>query len=552
MMVKKTKILDVILQGAELPPDATLDSMLEALSMDPPKMAAATKVLLNQRKQDRAEKAVLQEQVHELGEQLTQLREPPLFPAEVVRVHPDRRLDVVFSGRRLLVNPVPELDVSEIRTGDEVLLDREGTTVVGKNEVPAVIGTVATVADADGPDGTVVLRGIGDEEMVAICAAEVADSLEPGNRVLVRRESQCVTAKLPDKERIDYQLETPPATTFDDIGGLDATIARMRDTLSLTLEHADVAAEFLLEQMAGAVLVGPPGVGKTLFAGAIANYLSASGQPTRFLNVKPGELRGVYYGQAEARIRELFRFARSVPGMVVIFFDELDNFGVRGDGNTIDGRVLTALLVEMSGLDPADNLFVVAATNRIDLCDEALVRQGRVGDMVFAIPRPDAQAARQILGKHLSPALPYGRGDGATDSVHGRDALVEAGVSYLYGSRGSYGPLASVVFANAEEREVMPRDVMSGALIAGAVKRAKQSAALRRVQAAKAGDAAVAGLLVEDLLDAIDDALGAETTKLSTPAAARRILDMHDADQIVRVDAATDRPAPRHRYLRAV
>ena len=106
----------------------------------------------------------------------------------------------------------------------------------------------------------------------------------------------------------------------------------------------------------GFTLVGSPGVGKTMFAKSIANHLATfNGSEASFIDVKPGSFRGMFYGQAESRIRELFAVARAAQGIVVIFLDELDSYGSRGEGigQDIDGRVLGALLSEIDGLERA-------------------------------------------------------------------------------------------------------------------------------------------------------------------------------------------------------
>jgi len=545
MPTKTDKLVMEFMQGKQ-PADDDMHEAIRKLMTKPPALASLTQFLFNRNKEARAAASHYEEENEQLKKEIAAVREPPLVPAEVLQVLADGRLDILGGNRRLIVQAVPEFDLSSIEPGDEVFLNGDGTTVVCKNDSPAQGGFVATVSSTTAIDGLVVLRTVGEEEVVGLCPASLRTELEPGDRVLVRRESNCVTAKLGGDQKSSYELEQPPAVTFDDIGGLDHVIREVSDVLDLAVHHRDVATELGLEAGYGLVLAGAPGIGKSMLAKAVANHLAGYGEPTSFLNVKPGELRSMYYGQTEAKIRELFAFARKAPGVVVIFLDEVENFGVRGDGQSIDGRVLAALLAEIDGLDPVDNLFVIAATNRIDLCDSALIRHGRLGDSVFTLPRPDAHATREILSKHLSASLPYGPdGTGVDDEVHGREALLDAGISYLFADRG-HGLLATAVLTTSEPREIWPADVMSGALVAGAVKKAKQRVAMRRVRS----DGSL-GLQVEDILTALDDALLGEVDKLRTPVAARRNLDFADADQIARIELPEGRRSPRHRYLRA-
>ena len=156
---------------------------------------------------------------------------------------------------------------------------------------------------------------------------------------------------------------------------------------------------------------------------------------------------------------------------------------------------------------------------------------------MFTIPRPSREATRQILARYLNAELPYGEGADA-------DSLIHAAVAYLHAPEGGAGCLARTTLSDAAEGEVRAPDVLSGSLLASAVARAKHTAAQRALEG---GD----GLLADDVLAALDDALRAEARKLESPAAARALLDVPRAGDIVRVRLPRERRLRRHRYLRS-
>jgi proteasome-associated ATPase len=527
-----------LVSGAPLSQEEERGIIDQVAHSDAPSLPHLCLLFANQKRQAQAELAKAREARTLAETALAQLRQPPLFPADVLHVYADGRLDVMVGGRRQVVVAAPELQAGELRAGDEVFLDRDATTALMRNEAPRRTGVVGTVVEAD--HGRVVLRTVGEEEVVAACALEMAATLCPGDRVLYKRETQCILARLEERLHNPHQLDRPPPVCFSDIGGLDDIIADIRRDLDLHLLHPEVVATYGLRLMRGLILAGVPGVGKTLIAAAIANYLSEMRSETRFLHVKPGSLRGMYYGETEGRIRDLFAVARRAPGLVIIFFDELDNFGARGmgPGQHIDDRVMAALLEELNGLASADNVLCIGATNRLDLCDEALVRQGRFGDRMYQVPRPGRAATRDIFSKYLTPNLPYAPAGASAETI------IEAAVGYLFAARDGAGAIATVTLATGTRREVTAPEVMNGALIASAVERAKHLAAERHLHGED-------GVRLEDVLGAIDQALAAEAHKLNNPAAARRNLDFPGAEDIMRVDLPAHRRPRRYRYLRA-
>jgi proteasome-associated ATPase len=465
------------------------------------------------------------------------MRQPPWFPADVLHVYSDGRLDVAVGGRRQVVNAFPELADAELKPGDEVFLDQELSAAVLRNGESRRTGVVSVVDEV--VDEHVILRGNGDEQFVARCAPGLTATLRAGDRVLYKRETQCVLARLPQRTGSHHLLEELPPGRFSDIGGLDDVIADIRRDLNLHLLRGDLVARYHLTLMRGITLVGPPGTGKTMIAGGIANYLRETHPDTRFFHVKPGALRGMYYGESEARIRELFGTARRAPGLVAIFFDELETYGARGSGpgQDIDGRVLGAILAEIDGLGRSGKILCIGATNRLDLCDEAMVREGRFKDRVYHVGRPGREATRQILRRYLTDDLPYGQGESV-------ETVVEAAIGHLFAEQGGAGSVATITLANGERQRVTAPAVLSGALLASAVERAKHVAADRE-------EAPDGGLCVSDVLTALDQALSAEADKLKAPHAARRILDLPGAADIARVEIPNQRRPRRYRYLRA-
>ncbi|MEF8882848.1 MAG: CDC48 family AAA ATPase [Halapricum sp.] len=188
-----------------------------------------------------------------------------------------------------------------------------------------------------------------------------------------------------------------PDVSWDDVGGLEDTKERLRETIQWPLEYPQVFDQMDMQAAKGVLLYGPPGTGKTLLAKAVANEAQSN-----FISVKGPELLNKYVGESEKGVREIFEKARA-NAPTVVFFDEIDSIaGERGRGMGDSGvgeRVVSQLLSELDGIEDLEDVVVVATTNRPDLIDAALLRPGRL-DRHVHVPVPDEEGRRKIFEVH--------------------------------------------------------------------------------------------------------------------------------------------------------
>ncbi|WP_436910446.1 CDC48 family AAA ATPase [Halosimplex marinum] len=188
-----------------------------------------------------------------------------------------------------------------------------------------------------------------------------------------------------------------PDVTWDEVGGLEDTKERLRETIQWPLDYPEVFEAMDMDAAKGVLMYGPPGTGKTLLAKAIANEAQSN-----FISIKGPELLNKFVGESEKGVREVFEKARA-NAPTVVFFDEIDSIaGERGGSTTDSGvgeRVVSQLLTELDGLEELEDVVVIATTNRPDLIDSALLRPGRL-DRHVHVPVPDEEARRKIFEVH--------------------------------------------------------------------------------------------------------------------------------------------------------
>jgi proteasome-associated ATPase len=509
-------------------PDEVRPVLLDHVQQSDPKAVGdLVNVLLTEQRQANQALAQADRTIAEHQQLIDGLTRPPLLEAGVLALHDDGTCLVSLGGTaRQEVTVHPDLPLPEIQVGDAVALAHDAHVIV-KRLGHAPRGRVATVRGWH-EDQLLVEYQPEHTVAVTVAAAVIEAGPRPGDRVLVHEGWQLALAILEREEAVRDDEFDPVAP--DQIGGLDDQIDEILLAVESRFLHPERAEEIGLDPLGGLILEGPPGTGKTLLARALATILSSScGQRVRFINVAPGSWRDPFYGVTDHKIvapieRAEQLLAEGEADLVILFYDELDTLGARSAEVTsrIDSRVLNAFLQRMDGVAgrwQRRRILFIGATNRTDLLDEALIRPGRFGDLILNVPRPGPDAARAIFRCHLSPQVRFAA-DGDASALPA-DEMVErcadAALARLFADADPADALAELVLAGGQRRQVYGPEVLSGAVIASLVQRAKRTA-LRR------GLIGPPGLIPSDFASAADDELDSIAARLTDPFKVREIL----------------------------
>jgi proteasome-associated ATPase len=441
------------------------------------------------------------DQIVALKEEVDRLAQPPsgfgifLTPCE------DGTADVFTGGRKMRVNVSPNVELEELRPGQEVVLNEALNVVVaqGYETVGEIVMLKELLADNE---RALVISHADEERVVRLADPLLHETLRAGDSLLLEPRSGYVYERVPKAEVEELILEEVPDISYHDIGGLSSQIEQIRDAIELPYLHADLFKEHRLKPPKGVLLYGPPGCGKTLIAKAVANSLAKqvaaktaseaeSGEggtgkamgKSFFLNIKGPELLNKYVGETERHIRLVFQRARekASEGMpVIVFFDEMDSiFRTRGSGvsSDVENTIVPQLLSEIDGVEGLENVIVIGASNREDMIDPAILRPGRL-DVKIKIERPDAEAAKDIFSKYVLTQLPL-HPDDVTEHGGSPDAtvlaMIQRVVERMY-TETEENRFLEVTYANGDKEVLYFKDFNSGAMIENIVARAKKMA----------------------------------------------------------------------------
>jgi proteasome-associated ATPase len=419
---------------------------------------------------------------------------------------------IAVGGHDYYSNVDPRLDSKALKIGTRVLV----------NEAYVVVGDLGY--DTSGPVGKItdVLQDgrlrVGQEHgmhsVILQRSSDLLDAkLKAGDEIRIDPAFRVAVELLNTSEKREYYLEDVPELPWGRVGGQQEALQAIKDAIELPMLHSDLFQRFNYAQPKGFLLHGPPGCGKTLIGKATAYNLTKKlreqkGQDIRecFMHVKGPEILNMWVGESERLVREIFGIAREKRKqgfMPFLFIDEAESIlGTRRANrySNILSTLVPMFCSEMDGIESLHDVVIILASNRADLIDPAILRPGRI-DRKIKVNRPDKEGSREIFAIYLSEDLPL---DPATIKAHSADerttltALIDSVNNSLF-SRRDDNRFLEVQLRSGRKDILYRGDLLSGAVIASIVDRAKELAIKRSIETKKDE-----GVSEADLLRALD------------------------------------------------
>ncbi len=428
---------------------------------------------------------------------------------------------IIVGGAEYYANVDPRVAVGDLKIGTQILV----------NEAYAVIKTLGY--DLNGPilklteamaDGRLRFeQEMGRQSLILRRSSDLTGmELKPGDELRIDPTHRIALEKLADRNATKHVLDEAPKVTWEQIGGQSEAIAAIRKAIEYPLLHAATFQQFKFSQPKGFLLYGPPGCGKTLIgqaaAASLSKLVSESGPgPAQkgdgrapitggaFLHVKGPEILNMWLGESERMVRDLFAQAkarRQDGALPFIFIDEAESIlGTRRAMRSfnISNTLVPMFCSEMDGIESLRDVVIILASNRPDLIDPAVLRPGRI-DRKIKVARPNREASTEILKVYLSDDLPL---DPAVLAERGGEqgkamaSLAQEVIDRIF-RKADENRMLSVRLRSGQQKVLYRGDLVSGAILASIVQRAKEKAIDRTIQSGRP-----AALLEQDLFDAV-------------------------------------------------
>lgn len=475
------------------------------------------RALLYQLRRQLIEDEITFQEARQVIVELERALEKVTSPANRVGVYLDSPKEgiayIVVSGSDYYTNVDPRIDISKLKIGTRVLV----------NEAYAVVGDLGY--NTSGPIGKIIdvmedgrLR-VGQEHglqaTILLRSADLAQAkLKVGDEVRIDPSFRVALELLSGREVKEYYLEEIPDLPWNKIGGQKEAIQAIKDAIELPILHPDLFKRFNYASPKGFLLYGPPGCGKTLIGKATAynlvkqlkekDKLNIEGH---FMHIKGPEILNMWLGESERKVREIFDMAREkrkAGYLPFIFIDEAESIlGTRRAirAHNISNTVVPMFCSEMDGMESLQDVVIILATNRPDLIDPAVLRPGRI-DRKIKVKRPDKEASREIFRIYLTSDLPIdlkvleANGGEVKAAV---EQLIDRVLKELF-SKEEKDKFLEVTLRSGRKDILYRGDLVSGAIIASIVQRAKESAIKRSINSSKEE-----GIALNDIMNALND-----------------------------------------------